>query len=263
MRFSEVIASLERRDGSWVTVVPDDWMQGRSVFGGLQAALAVRALRSLVPADMPLRALQTTFVGPVGGTIRVAAQILRTGKNVVHAEARIVSGDQTSTLVVGVFGRGRPSRAVVVPEVAATPRRLAEPLALQFIPGLSASFIQHYKVRLLAGDLPFTSVRQAPHAHIEIDVDDPGNATEEQVVGIADVIYPLALSMLDERAPGSSVTWMLELLLDHWSALPLSGWNAHAEMVAGRDGYTNQSVTLTAPGGAPAALSRQLMMIFG
>jgi hypothetical protein len=263
MRFSEVIASLERREGSWVTVVPDDWMQGRSVFGGLQAALAVRALRSLVPADMPLRALQTTFVGPVGGALRIAAQVLRTGKNVVHAEARIMSEDQTSTLVVGVFGRGRPSRAVVVPEVAATRRPCAEPLAFPFIPGLSPSFAQHYTMRFLAGDLPLSSVRHAPRAHVAIDVDDHGNATEEQVIGIADVIYPLALSMLDERAPGSSVTWTLELLLADWSTFPLSGWSAHAAMLAGRDGYTSQSVTLTAPGGAPAALSRQMMMIFG
>ena len=240
MRFSEIVASLERRDGSWVTVVPDDWMQGRSVFGGLQAALAVRALRSLVPADMPLRALQTTFVGPVGGTVRLAAQVLRTGKNVVHAEARIVSEGQTSTLVVGVFGRGRPSRAVVLPEVAATPRPRAEPLAFPFIPGQSANFVQHYKIRFLAGDLPLTSVRHAPQARVEIDVDDDGKATEEQVIGIADVIYPLALSMLGERAMGSSVTWTLELLLDRWGTFPLSGWNAHAAMVAGRDGYTDQ-----------------------
>jgi hypothetical protein len=263
MKFSEVLASLERRGETWATAVPDDWMQGRSVFGGLQTALAVRALRSVVPAEMPLRAVQTTFVGPVEGQVRIGAQVLRAGKNVVHAEARILGEGQTSTIVVGVFGRSRPSRAIAVPPVPPSPPPLAEPIAFRFVPGLSASFIQHYGVRLLAGDLPFTGVPHAPRAHLEIDVDDVGGATEEQLVGIADVIPPLAFAMLSDRAMGSSVTWTLELLRERWDDQPLSRWGVHAAMVAGHAGYTSQSVMVTSPDGAPAALSHQVMMVFG
>src|ERR1700744_3341459 len=105
MKLSEVLASLERRGDTWTTTIPDDWLQGRSVFGGLQTALAVRALRGLVPPDIPLRAVQTTFVAPVDGQVRVAAQVLRAGKNVVHAEARLLGGEgHTGAIIVGVFG---------------------------------------------------------------------------------------------------------------------------------------------------------------
>src|SRR5262249_60793476 len=59
----------------------EDWMQGRSVFGGLQAAVALAAMRTLVP-DAPLRTLQMAFVAPVGARdLRARAATLRAGKS--------------------------------------------------------------------------------------------------------------------------------------------------------------------------------------
>ncbi len=47
--------------------------------------------------------------------------------------------------------------------------------------------------------------------------------------------------MLTERAPGSSVTWTLEMLTDRIDGLPLKGWRVHADLRAGHEGYTSQS----------------------
>ena len=69
MQFSEVLDSIARSHGVWTATVPEDWMQGRSIFGGLQSALALRAMRGLVPAELPLRILQTTFIAPVAGSL--------------------------------------------------------------------------------------------------------------------------------------------------------------------------------------------------
>ena len=49
----------------------------------------------------------------------------------------MVEGDQTTTLVVGVFGRGRPSRAEVAPTVASL-GDVRDPFVFPFVPGLSA-----------------------------------------------------------------------------------------------------------------------------
>src|SRR5262245_24114101 len=95
--------------------VPEDWMQGRSVFGGLQLALALRAMRALVPAD-PLRTLQATFFAPVRqGTVRVRAEVMRRGKSTMHVEARILDGGATLALAIGVFGVARVSQVAVTP----------------------------------------------------------------------------------------------------------------------------------------------------
>src|SRR3546814_20333367 len=64
MQFSQLLSAMRGADGEWQVDVPADWQQGRTLFGGLQAALAVRAMRGLVPASTPLRTLQATFISP-------------------------------------------------------------------------------------------------------------------------------------------------------------------------------------------------------
>src|SRR5579864_204174 len=99
MRFSEVLDSVRAHDGGWTAQVTEDWMQGRSVFGGLQAALTVRAMRASVPREIPLRVLQMVFVAPVGpGPVDVRAGVLRAGKSATHVEARIFAGEQTAAI---------------------------------------------------------------------------------------------------------------------------------------------------------------------
>jgi acyl-CoA thioesterase len=263
MLFSEVLGSVTFRDGQWSGTVPDDWMQGRSVFGGLQTALAVRAMRALVPADFPLRVAQTTFVGPVeGGTVQGSASVLRTGKGTIHAEARILMGDQTTTLVTGVFGRGRASKVAVV---ARAPDFVPaqNPIEFTYVPGLLPKFTQHFTMRWMAGTPPYSGTTEPPRAVIDVTMHEPTPAREDHLFAIADAIPPLALSMLTEPAPGSSVTWTLEVVDEQLEGLPLAGWRLHADVRAGHSGYTSQYAVVCAPGGKVAALSTQTMMIFG
>ena len=63
--------------------------------------------------------------------------------------------------------------------------------------------------------------------------------------------------------PGSSMTWMLEVLHPNFTAQPLQGWRVEAEMVAARDGYSSQSTIIYAPDGTATVLSRQSMVVFG
>jgi hypothetical protein len=77
------------------------------------------------------------------------------------------------------------------------------------------------------------------------------------------MIAPVALAHLSVPAPGSSLTWMLELLRDRIDDLPLSGWRVDAELVAAGDGYSSESVMVWGPGGVPVAVSRQSIVVFG
>jgi acyl-CoA thioesterase len=261
MLFSTVLESLVVRDRVATAVVPEDWLQGRSVFGGLQAALAVRALRSLVARDLPLRIMQTTFVAPIGaGPVAIEVRVLRAGKNVVHTEARCVVGGDTAMITIGVFGAGRASQVKVVPE---QPRvTSSDPIDVRYIEGLAPAFAQHFTMRWLRGNLPFTGTDRT-NAVIQVGIEDPGPTSEEHVIAIADAIPPVALSMLRERAPGSSVTWTMEFFRETFGDLPGTGWRLDAEVTVGGAGYTSQSVMIWGPGGEAVALSRQSMVIFG
>ncbi|MBL8299465.1 MAG: thioesterase family protein [Rhodanobacteraceae bacterium] len=261
MRLTELIRSVVHTDNRIQVEVSDDWMQGRSVFGGLQAAIAVAAMRSLAP-DLPLRTLQMTFIAPVPmGTVRAVAVLLRSGKSTQHIQARIEDGSGALlALAIGVFGSGRPSR--VQRELPID--RLHETgtsTGLPFLPGNTPNFLQHFGVTLHEGALPFANTPVHTNRY-SLDLHDEGTTTEWHLLAIADFVPPVALSWMDSAVPGSSLTWMLELLVEDYTTQPLQGWQIGAELVAAGDGYTSQSTWIIAPDGRAVALSRQSMVVF-
>src|SRR3546814_4490480 len=104
MQFSQLLSAMRGADGEWQVDVPADWQQGRTLFGGLQAALAVRAMRGLVPASTPLRTLQATFISPVpGGPLRFVARVLRSGNSAPPVEAELYDVGQIGWRARGIL----------------------------------------------------------------------------------------------------------------------------------------------------------------
>ena len=258
--FSVLLSRTQASDGTSTLAVPEDWLQGRTLFGGLQAVVGLAAMRSLAP-EAPLRSLQVTFLAPVpGGPVHARARILRSGKSTTHVEARIVDGDNTLALLVGVFGLPRPSAVTVRPQQPAV--AAARGIELPWIPGVTPNFTRHFKARWVVGGPPWTRIT-GPDSVIELAMRDSGNATESHVLCMADFIPPIALSYLETPVAAASLTWMLELLPEDVRSLPLDGWRVDAQMTAAHGGYVNQSLVLWGPGGVPVALGRQTMVVFG
>ena len=258
--FSVLLSRMRLGEGESELDVPEDWVQGRTLFGGLQTVIALAAMRTLAP-PAPLRSMQVTFLAPVpGGPVRAVARILRSGKNATHVEGRIVDGDNTLATMVGVFGGPRPSAVNVRPvQPAVTP---ANSIDLPWIPGVTPNFTRHFKARWIVGGPPWSDIPR-PDSVIELGMRDTGNATESHVVAMADFIPPVALSYLKTPVAAASLTWMLELLPEDVASLPLDGWRIDAQMTAAHSGYINQSLVLWGPGGIPVALGRQTMVVFG
>ncbi|HYC37280.1 MAG TPA: thioesterase family protein [Usitatibacter sp.] len=257
---SALLARAQASEGRCVLDVPDDWLQGRTLFGGMQAIAGLAAMRSIAP-DKPLRSLQTTFLAPVpGGPVHATARILRSGKNTAHVEARIVDGDNTLALMVGIFGASRPSAVILRPHQPEAPA--ANGFELPWVPGVTPNFTQHFKARWLKGAPPWSGSSE-PENVIDLGMRDTGNATEHHVLAMADFIPPIALSYLKTPVPAASLNWMLELVTEDVASMPLEGWRIDAEMTAAGGGYINQSLTLWGPGGVPVALGRQTMVVFG
>jgi hypothetical protein len=192
--------------------------------------------------------------------VRARAHVLRSGKSATHVEARIVDGDKTLALMVGVFGLPRTSTVALRPrQPVVAPSKAIE---LPFVPGVAPNFTQHFKARWIVGGPPWTGTEH-PESVIELAMRDRGNATESHVLAMADFIPPIALSYLTTPVAAASLTWMLEPLLEDVSSLPLEGWRLDAQMTAAHGGYVNQSLVLWGPGGVPVALGRQTMVVFG
>jgi acyl-coenzyme A thioesterase PaaI-like protein len=167
--FSVLLSRIHASEGASTLEVPEDWLQGRTLFGGLQAVVGLAAMRSLAP-DAPLRSLQVTFLAPVpGGPVTARARILRSGKSATHVEARIVDGDNTLALMVGVFGLPRSSAVTLRPQ---QPSVVPEnPVELPFVPGVAPNFTQHFKARWLVGGLAVVGI-QKPDSVIELAMRD-------------------------------------------------------------------------------------------
>ena len=258
--FSALLSRIETAAGEARVDVPEDWLQGRTLFGGLQAAIGLAAMRTVVP-DSPLRSLQVTFVAPVpGGRVEARARVLRSGKNATHAEARIVDGDTTLAWMVGVFGRARDSAIRVVP--VQPPIDAARPIEIRYREGVVPAFTQHFKARWLRGGPPYTGSTERDNV-IELGMRDAAPASEMHVLAMADFIPPITLSFLREPVAAASLTWMLEILRDDVSGYALEGWRMDAHVFAADAGYTHQSLELWAPDGSAVALGRQTMVVFG
>lgn len=239
----------------------DEWLQGRSVFGGAQAAMALAAMRRRIGPGPELRALQVAFVAPVPpGRVGAQAHVLRTGRNVTHVEARLAQGGEVRATFVGVFGAARESAIAHWP--GQPDAGDAGGVTMHYVAGRMPAFLQHFRARWREGGPPFSG-QASTRSVVDLDLVDDGPCSEAHVVAIADFMPPVALSMLAAPAPGSSLTWMLELMPCDWGALPLQGWRIDSEMVAAQHGYTLQSNRIWAPDGRLAALSRQTMVVFG
>jgi acyl-CoA thioesterase len=263
MEYSELLASMRADRDGFVVYVDAGFMQGRTIFGGLQLALAVRAMRARLPAPLPLRSAQVTFVAPVPqGPVHLHSELLRTGNSATHARAELRAGSQVACVVVAIFGAARASTVAIDlqrPSLAQDPEQLPE---LQSIPGVTPAFIGRLQLRWARGRPPFSGHTE-PRSSIFGRLRDRATPYEDAVIALADSIPTPALSMLKRPAPASSLNWMLELLADP-AELDRDGWaQIETEVRAGAEGYLSQTSVLYAPNGKPLAISHQTVGIFG
>lgn len=264
MRFDDILTSLTPEGAeAWAITVTEDWAQGRTVFGGMQAAVAVAALRRLVPVEVPLRVVQTTFIAPVpAGRLQLRARVLRSGKSAIHTECRIVDGDQTLCLVVAIFGSGRDSALRYAPQRPEAPGADDPKKELPFVPGIAPVFTQHFQFRWSEGGFPYCGAKE-PRTKIHIRLRDAGPTNDAHLVALADAIPSPGISVLKKPAMSSSLTWTLELLDHDYDFPPEAFWRMDAEVTGGGDGYLAQTAALWNPAGRLAALSRQSVVVFG
>jgi len=280
-RFSDLIlqAALEVA-GDTATLqatVTEDWLQGKAPYGGLQGAIGTRVMRAAVGDDAPmLRALQTTFVAAAEpGPLRAVARVVRRGRAITHAQCTLETGAGTVAILVAMFGAPRTSEAAVPMPM---PADLKRPDALReapYLPAAMPGFLRHFRQRWATGTIPYTGQPYRPSAmwarlrDASPDEGEPPDAyrdpalREAALVALTDLPPSPAIAMLSRRAPGASLTWLLEPLADARTVDP-SDWVLMAtETRHAADGYTSQTARMWNPRGEAVAVSHQTTAIFG
>jgi acyl-CoA thioesterase len=261
--FSELLATVQADGGTASLELSPDWLQGRTAFGGWQAALAVLAMRRQIGEQIPLRTLQCNFIAPVGlGPATARAEVLRRGKSATQIEARIVVDGRLAFQALGIFGLPRPSQIVESPRAPASVRQPEDVTAEPFIEGVTPQYTRHFDLRWGAGSRPYSG---AAHSVAQIFVRFRGEdlESESHLIAIGDAIPPAAISLLKEPAMLSSMNWTLEMVTP-LGERARAGWlRFDADLTAACDGYAWENVSIWSDEGELVALSRQCIAVFG
>lgn len=258
--FQELLDSLEEKDGLWEVEIPPTWMQGRTAYGGLTAALALRVLRLELGVEAPLLTADVGFVAPVVGAVTIEATLLRQGRSVTHGEAvlRSKNGDVV-TRVYAVFGAPRES-AIIVETGPPTPTKPREEgVVVPVIPGMTPEFLQHFELVLTEGAFPYSGAKEGTlggyFRHKE-----KVEMGEEAVLALLDAWPPAILTMVNRPVAGSTVRWSCHFV----GEIPASFddyWWYRAETIAAGDGYGTTRAVLYA-GEEMVCWSEQLVAVF-
>ncbi len=238
--FSDLLDSATQvSDETWAWHITDNWLQGRTTYGGLSAAICLRAVQNSYSDLPPLRSAQINFIGPVAGDVSVTARVMRQGRSVAYISAEMTGEQGLATQAVFCFGQSRESR--LNEDFTLPPNVPSVSESKDFFgTGFAPNFALNYDCKLALGGFPISGSTHNEH-YIWVRHKDQNANDIAALLGIADMPPPAVLPMFKEFAPISSMTWMLNVLSEDISTI--DGWwlmRSAAEHV--RDGYSSQDM---------------------
>ncbi len=253
---ARILAGAVRTDTGFVSSVPTDWMQGRTAYGGLSAAMALQAALEIEPDLPPLRSAQVAFIGPLAGDVSVTASKLRRGRNAAFLQSDVTSEAGLGLRATFVFMAPLPStiahdaaqRAPVAPpppdaELYTGPD--------EFFTG-NFNFLDQKQATGPAEWLRWARLRDHNDLHPFVEL-----------MAIGDALPPAAFKLLEEkRTPLSSLNWQINFqtaepaTTDGW-------WLLHANADTAHHGYSTQRMSIWNAAGEPVAEAMQGVAIFG
>ena len=257
--FSDVLGAFHHDGGAYKGAVPDNWLQGRTLYGGLSAALCLEGAFAAFADHGPLRSAQISFIGPAEGEISIKAEILRRGKSVSFVNTDLHCDKGLAVRAVFAFGAARDSifdtRFLPPPDLPGP-----DEAPVYFPPEHGPVFARNFSVRLARGAMPVSASKEYDH-FLWVRHKDDKAISLSALVALADMPPPAVFAMFPRPAPISTMTWSLNFLADKfpqdadWFLL-----EARAEDAA--HGYSSQDMFVWDRNGAPLIAGRQSVAIF-
>ena len=250
-----LLAGLEPVDGGWRGAIPDNWLQGRTAYGGLSAALALYAAQASDTDLPPLRSAQVSFIGPLAGPVLIRAQRLRRGRNAAFVQADVESeaglGLRATFVFMGPVVSKVELRQGAAPDFAKPDAGTAR------FSGKAPFFTQNFDFL----DRRDETVGPAEWLRWVRLKERDGLDPMVELIAIADCLPPAALKLVGGPAPVSSMTWLLNVLGptprtdDGW-------WLLRAQADYASAGSSSQLMGIWNAAGEPVAEQMQSVAIF-
>lgn len=259
--FSTLVATLEVLDDHCSITLPADWLQGRTAYGGLSAALCLESTLRLLPNLPPLRSAQFSFIGPATGTLRITPRLLRQGKSAAFTSVDLDGESGLAVRGTLCFGLERPmAHGYDKHAMPALPPKEACPSFYTW--PQRPNFMSHFEGRLAAGGAPISS-NARPRMLVWLrHQDDEAASSLVSLLALADALPPASFASFAEVVPISTMTWSIDML-DSDPASASGWWLVEAEAETIREGYSAQTTVIWHPDGRPILSARQNVAIFG
>ncbi|WP_300974301.1 thioesterase family protein [Sphingomonas sp. LHG3406-1] len=253
---AQVIASLEGEP--FGLDAPPSWSQGRTLYGGMTAALAWAAADRILPDLPPLRSVQAAFVGPASGRLTLKPEVLRRGKSATTVGVDVRGDAGLAARLTFFCGSPRESKVAherIAPPQAPAPGDLPKVLGS----GQGPTFAANYDIRHVSGGLPFAGGEPEFVMWARLAAHEGADALVS-LIALADVLPPASMPVFPEFGLISTLSWSFDL-----DALPSNAgaWylcRAAAESTA--DGYSRQSMDVWDERGRRLLAGRQTVAIF-
>lgn len=205
--------------GRFLGHVDASWGQGRALFGGIQAALLVRAYdATLSDPERQLRTLSVAFCrATTAGELTVEARLEREGRYISHLSARLLQDGEVVATSLAVYARDRNDPLVLDD---AEPPVLPPPESLPITPPhpLLPAFTRHFDTRFVPGTAPYSGGDEA-ETRGWVRFAEPTLLDAAALATLLDVWPPAVITILAPPRSSASV----DLRYDIVSPLPIAG----------------------------------------
>jgi acyl-CoA thioesterase len=260
--FTDLMHSLTPADDGWSVTVTDDWLQGRTVYGGLASALCLQGAQNSFADLPPMRSAQIAFIGPASGALQIKPSVLRKGKSTVFVGVDLIGEAGLATRATFCFGAARVS--AFAHSAMSAPELKAPDDCPDFFRGAPPvlRFLQHVEGRHVAGSRPFSGSTDPEMTLWLRHRTEAKTSPLVALLALADAPPPAASTMATAPSPISTMTWSVDLLTDKIETT--DGWwlvSSRAEQIG--DGYSSQAMTVWNADGTAVMASRQDIAVFG
>jgi len=268
MHFDEIMAQWQQTTDNNICI-PSNWAQGRTVYGGLTAALIYQKMNQTVQENRPdenrpIRYFDLSYIGPlmVGEPVNIEVQLLRAGRSASQLVAYVKQQDKVCVIGQACFGIDRSSKVTVKKQIN---HELTVPKKANFIPQIpkvTPKFLRHMDINLQAGRLPFMhSKKDYLHGWMRFKK-EVNSFNDAHLIALIDAWPCTVLQQLKLPAMASTMNWNLQLTQSASNTEP-SQWLAYQATTAhAADGYVFGEAKISNEAGELLSLSRQTVGVF-
>jgi len=253
----DILSAAETGENSLAARIPDNWMQGRTAYGGLSAALALEAALRSQDDLPPLRSAQIAFVGPLAGEVEVKTELLRRGRTAAFIEANVYGDGKLGLKALFVF--------MTALESSIDYADAARPEAPDY--GDAAPAPTHPDPKFFTNNMEFRHALPIEERHtpdfmrwVRLKERD-GLHPMVEMMAIGDAMPPAAMALFKQPGPISSMTWQVNML----TAQPVTTdgwWLTRSTADLAREGSSSQVMQVWNADRTPVITGMQSVAIF-